>query len=616
MTIHTRLDISKPFACLAKGERVTCYQGELHKLRKLDDIHDLARRTGLDVVFALPYCVVRERGFAAKGDEPILAIAAETSFTLPIENFIALLPQASITVAGDIQPSLDDNEYAALVKLFQENEIEAGNASQVTLSRRFSGKLDGFNVDVALAIYRKLLGQIGQYMTVLFSGDNQYLAGATPERHLEIVGNETIMIPIAGTLRKEDRETFPTRLRKFVQDPKEINELFQVLDEEMKMMSLICPDGGRINGPYLREIGAVVHSEYELVGKRGTDTIDALRRTLHAPTVLGSPMESAARIIDKYEPESRRYYGGEVGIYRRPRTDEPNGDLDCAILIRCAEIFGDGTFHVRSGGGLVRDSVPEEEVRESRAKAMGFLSVLTGPDKAVAWLDDELRAEIDTVFMARNATLAPFWMNTQVRRRHARQALRGMALTIVNNEDDFAHMLAHLLRSMGATVNVVDTHDYDRESDACHVLVLGPGPGDPADMSHPVMARLQQIIAEAKAAGIPMLGVCLGHQALAVAEGIDVTRQDRSTQGLQLDCGLYGATHRLGFYNSFSPVMNDRARTSGVMLETDSEGRIIAMQGRNFVGFQFHPESVMSESGYELLHQAVTMLRQSSPQPA
>ena len=567
-----------------------------------------------------PYRVTRERGFEARGDEPILAMVAERTLILPVEEFLALLPFTEIRLAGEPEPSLSDAEYAAMVRQFQQNEIEAGNASQATLSRRFSGRIEGFGVDVALSLYRKLLGQIGQYMTVLFvgrepadPGKRHYLAGATPERHLEITGNSTIMIPIAGTLRKQDRETFPARLARFVEDPKEVNELFQVLDEEMKMMSLICPEGGRINGPFLREIGAVVHSEYELVGKRGTNTMDALRRTLHAPTVLGSPMESAARIIAKYEPVSRRYYGGEIGIYRCPRGAESNGDLDCAILIRCAELFDDGSFSVQSGGGLVRDSVPEDEARESRAKAMGFLAVLTGPDRAEAWLTPELEAGVREVFTARNRTLAPFWMSAQARDYDTTPALRGLSATIVNNEDDFAHMIAHQLRSMGAAVTVVDTGEYDAAAHAADVPVLGPGPGDPSDMTQKVMARLQEIIAGAKAAQTPMLGVCLGHQALAVAHGLDVLRQDRSTQGLQIECRVAGDRHRLGFYNSFSPVENSRSEAMDFVLDTDGNGRIVAMRGPGFAGFQFHPESVMSQTGYDLLQRAVVELSGRSP---
>ena len=188
------------------------------------------------------------------------------------------------------------------------------------------------------------------------------------------------MIPIAGTLRKDDRATFPERLARFVEDPKEINELFQVLDEEMKMMSLICPEGGKINGPYLREIGAVVHSEV----RAGRQT----RHQHHRGAAPYAARADRAGLADgKRRPVSLPGTSPTRGVItaarpastRRPRTDEPNGDLDCAILIRCAEIFDDGSFNVQSGGGLVRDSVPEDEARESRAKGDG---VFVGADRS------------------------------------------------------------------------------------------------------------------------------------------------------------------------------------------------------------------------------------------
>ena len=615
-------DLSQPFALIAKGADVTLFAGEFHSLESIHDIHALSKSADADIVFALPYRVIRERGFEAKGDEPIAALAVEASHTLRVADLLPLLPDVPISLAEDIAPSLADTDYEAIIARFQETEIEGGNVSQTTLSRRFSGRIADMKIDTLLSIYARLLHDDGQYMTVLFAmpaaaeadrdapGQRRYILGATPERHLQIVGNETIMVPIAGTLRKEDRETFPRRLHRFVRDPKEINELFQVLDEEMKMMSLICPGGGRIEGPYLREIGAVVHSEYELAGTRGTDSLDALRRTLHAPTVMGSPMESAARVIARYEPESRRYYAGEIGIYRQPRGQEPNGDLDAAILIRCAELADDGTFHVQAGGGLVRDSIPAEEVKESRAKAMGFLAVLTGTRaRPPKYLTPEMRTSIQPVFAARNAHLAPFWMQAQPLLHAADPAIAGLRLTIVNNEDDFAYMLGHVLRHLGAVVTVVDTMDYDARQHGADILVIGPGPGDPTDMDHPGMARIQRIVEAAKEAGTPMLGVCLGHQALAVHEGLQVTRQSRSSQGMQKQLAVFGRDHRLGFYNSFSPVMDEAAAArADIDFDIDDNGRIQAMRGPGFIGFQFHPESVMSETGYDLLREALSFL--------
>lgn len=98
------------------------------------------------------------------------------------------------------------------------------------------------------------------------------------------------MNPIAGTLRKvdpADDRPLKVRLLEFLKDPKEIQELYHVLDEELKMMEVLCSEGGRIEGPFLRQNGAVIHTEYKLVGSRNTQKmIDSLRHTLHAPTLV------------------------------------------------------------------------------------------------------------------------------------------------------------------------------------------------------------------------------------------------------------------------------------------------------------------------------------------
>jgi phenazine biosynthesis protein phzE len=576
-------------------------------------------REGRDVVFTLPYRAIRERGFEALGDEPILAIAVEQSLTLEKSEFIAQIKDAPIIVEGEITPSITDEEYMEIVRDFQANEIGGGNTSQTTISRKFSGRISGLDKDVLLSMYRKLLLSRGQYMTILFANIHpsnpalsQYFIGATPERHIEVTGNETIMIPIAGTLRKEDRATFEVRLNDFLNDPKEINELFQVVDEEMKIMGVVSPEGGDIYGPKLREIGAVVHTEYELVGKRCMNSIDALRRAMHAPTVVGSPMQSAARIIAKYEKTSRRYYAGEIGIYKAPHRPDTYGDIDTAILIRTAEMTGDGVFHIQAGGGLVRDSDPENEAKETRAKAMGMMGVLIGSSiTSDEYLTAELREKFSQVLEKRNELLSGFWMQRQNPYERATHNLNGFHVTIINNEDDFAYMIGHMVTVSGAEVKVMDAFDFDAGVDQSDIVIIGPGPGDPTDMTVPRMAKLQEIIAALKAQGRPMLGVCLGHQAIAVSEGLSVTRQAQSTQGLQREVSVFGRPCRLGFYNSFSPVFDSAAKARGdLQCDCDENGRIIAMQGDKFIGFQFHPESVMSQDGSDMMVQALLRLKQ------
>src|SRR3546814_19065592 len=75
-----------------------------------------------------------------------------------------------------------------------------------------------------------------------------------------------------------------------------------VVDEELKMMSAVCSDGGRITGPHLKEMSRLTHTEYMLRGRSRLDPRDILRETMFAPTVTGSPMQNACTVIARHEP--------------------------------------------------------------------------------------------------------------------------------------------------------------------------------------------------------------------------------------------------------------------------------------------------------------------------
>ncbi len=604
------------YALIEKQGMVRCYKGTVHALGATEEIHTLAQAHNKDVVFVLPYHVIRERGFEAHGDEPILALLVDEAMPpVSVDDFIAAVPDRDICLSRPIVPVLSDEDQESLIAAFQKEEIEGGNASQVNLSRIFTGSIDQADDATLLTIYKRFLKRSGQYMTVLFchrdagkDDTGQYIVGATPECHLEVAENRTVMMPIAGTLRKEDHATFEKRLQGFLIDAKEINELYQVTDEELKMMARICPDGGKIEGPYLKEIGNVVHTFYMLVGDRSPNSLESLRHTLHAPTVVGSPMESAARIIRKYEPQSRRYYAGEIGLYDYTGRDQAYeyGDLDVAILIRCAEVFNDGTFRIQAGAGIVRDSDPASEVKENRAKASVVFDAFTGDGAHTdLYLTPALHETYHPTLMQRNAHLSQFWMSKQGAETQPVRA----KVTLINNEDDFCLMLAHLLKSLGCRTRVLDTFDYDPDRDDADIVLVGPGPGDINDPDHPRMVKLRGVLEELKRRKKPLLGICLGHQALATLDGIQVVRQPRSSQGMPRMVQLFGKTYRLGFYNSFSAlVTKDVESNPALRLSMDDDGRVIALEGAHYIGFQFHPESIMSEQGREIMRQALEKL--------
>jgi len=449
---------SNAYAIIEKNGVITLYQGLLHHFNSLDEVEALQKKTQKTVVFLVPHCSIRERGYEAKGKEPIIVLEAKDQTIFTKEEISKLLPTKKIKLQGDIIPSISDNEFSHLVEKVQKKEIQRGNATQVVISRRFEGKLDTKCEENALSIFRQLLDQKGQYMTIVFVEKQKgfYLVGATPERHLEITNDSTIMMPIAGTLPKGDLVTFPKRLRSFLQDKKEINELFQVLDEECKMMARICPYGGVIRGPLLRETGAVIHTEYGLFGYRtNLSLIQAFRETLHAPTLVGGPLESSARIIAHYEKDSRRYYGGEICVLR------PDQTFDSAILIRCAEIDKEGNISVQAGAGIVRDSVPKKETAETRAKAEGLLSLLQQKiSVSDFYLTSDREQEISPLLRERNEFLSRFLCDDQSDLTITNK-LSNTQITIINNEDNFSHVLGHMLGHMKYGYKIVDTFEFD-----------------------------------------------------------------------------------------------------------------------------------------------------------
>ncbi len=114
-----------------------------------------------------------------------------------------------------------------------------------------------------------------------------------------------------------------------------------VVDEELKMMSAVCPDGGRIRGPYLKRMSRLTHTEYLLEGRSTLDPREVLRRTMFAPTVTGSPMGNACAVIARHETTARGYYAGVLARFTPRRTG--GVDLDAPILIRTAYLDGAGT---------------------------------------------------------------------------------------------------------------------------------------------------------------------------------------------------------------------------------------------------------------------------------
>jgi phenazine biosynthesis protein phzE len=162
---------------------------------------------------------------------------------------------------------------------------------------------------------------------------------------------------------------------------------------------------------------------------------------------------------------------------------------------------------------------------------------------------------------------------------------------------------------------VVRHEDYRPGSlDGFDLVIVGPGPGDPRDGDHPKIARIREAVGELLAAERPFLAVCLGHQTLCHLLDIPLAYKDIVFQGTQSPVSLGGRTERVGFYNTFVGRVRDdgsaaAALPDGVSVDVDPEsGDVNALAGPHYRGLQFHAESILTQRGYDLVHDLVVDL--------
>ncbi|MEV0037475.1 anthranilate synthase family protein, partial [Streptomyces sp. NPDC050804] len=390
----------------------------------------------------------------------------------------------------------------------------------------------------------------------------------------------------------------------FLADRKEADELYMVVDEELKMMARICDSGGRVVGPYLKEMARLAHTEYFIEGRSTRDPREILHETMFAPTVTGSPLESACRVINKYEPQGRGYYSGVVALIGR---DEHGGStMDSSILIRTADIDSGGRVRIGVGATLVRHSDPASEVFETRAKAAGLLAALQADGPVRFAEHPNVRAALER----RNETIAGFWLADDAARIRPEPVLAGRRVLVVDAEDTFTSMIGHQLRSMGLSVTV-RRFDEPYTLDGYDLVVMGPGPGDPRETSHPKIAHLRSTIGTLLDERRPFLAVCLSHQVLSTRLGLALVRREFPNQGVQREIDLFGTRERVGFYNTFAArAMEDRVDCGGVgtvEVSRDPEtGEVHALRGPHFASLQFHAESVLTEDGVRLVGALMT----------
>lgn len=612
-------DPTASFVLIARdgADTVELLSGEVVDVDLLADIPLTIDGTPREVFSMVPYRQVRERGFVAQDDgAPLRCVVVDEHLHLPTAELLTALPRTPVALHDD-GFDIADAEYAAIVEKVIAEEIGRGEGANFVIRRDFTAGIDVDDRTAALTWFRALIThERGAYWTFAVVTPGHIAVGASPEAHVVAREGIVTMNPISGTFRHPAGGSTKETLIDFLASTKETEELFMVVDEELKMMSAVCSDGGRITGPHLKEMSRLTHTEYMLRGRSSLDPRDILRETMFAPTVTGSPMQNACAVIRRHEHEPRGYYSGVAALFT-PNADGGH-DLDAPILIRTVYLQ-DGTLRVPVGATLVRHSDPMGEVSETHGKAAGVLGAIgaidrdrvaearsdaDAPGAARALADDPAIAEL---LSSRNARLAEFWLNPQGEEFTGPCA--GHSALVVDAEDRFTTMLAHQLRHLGLAVTIAPWSEVrDADLDAADLVVAGPGPGDPRDADNARIARMRAVVARRLDSDAPLLAVCLSHQILADRLGISLTPLDTPHQGLQKSVPVFGEDASIGFYNTFTARVSPGAMTVGdadVSADPDS-GDVYALRGAHFASVQGHLESILSRDGIRTLERLVS----------
>ncbi len=279
-------------------------------------------------------------------------------------------PQVKPSQNHPAERSFAKADYLAAVDRAKEL-IAAGDFMQVQVGQRISKRY----TESPLSLYRALRSlNPSPYMYYYHFGDF-HVVGASPEilvrqEHTE-EGQKVIIRPLAGTRpRGATPEKDKATEVELLADPKERAEHVMLIDLARNDIGRIAQIGSvKVTEAFVVErYSHVMHivSNVEGLLNDGMTNMDVLKATFPAGTLTGAPKVHAMELIDQLEPVKRGIYGGACGYLSYA------GDMDVAIAIRTA-IIKDQTLHVQAAAGVVADSVPEMEWRETEHKARALL---------------------------------------------------------------------------------------------------------------------------------------------------------------------------------------------------------------------------------------------------
>ncbi len=253
--------------------------------------------------------------------------------------------------------------------------IGAGDVYQANLSRGWTARAVS-PVD-PVEVYRRLRATNPSPFAALLRQEDFALLSSSPERLVSIRGNTVTTRPIAGTRpRGATAEADAALIQSLLDNEKERAEHVMLIDLERNDLGRVCAGGTvRVDEYMSVETYAHVHHIVSNVSGRlrnDVSPVGVIRALFPGGTITGCPKVRCMEIIAELEAVGRGAYTGSIGYLNR------DGSCDLNILIRTITAHG-GLFEFRAGAGIVADSIPAQELAETRAKAEGLLRALVAP---------------------------------------------------------------------------------------------------------------------------------------------------------------------------------------------------------------------------------------------
>lgn len=291
-------------------------------------------------------------------------------------------------LTGPMTPLFNETRFCAMVERAKRH-IKEGDIFQIVLSNRLSAPFTG-NL---LGTYRALRDINPSPYMFYFSGDDVEIAGASPETLGKLENGELRTFPLAGTRPRGHSDTEDRALeQELLGDPKELAEHNMLVDLGRNDLGKVC-DYGSVEVERLRDIERFSHVMHIGSTVRGRlredrDALDAIEAVLPAGTLSGAPKIRACQLIAELEQAPRGIYGGAIGYI------DLTGNMDTCIAIRLA-YAKNGTVYVRSGAGIVADSIAENEYRECINKAAAVTAALRTNETALPVVETASHAAED-----------------------------------------------------------------------------------------------------------------------------------------------------------------------------------------------------------------------------